>query len=69
MHNGEKMKFCCINCKNDQFQLIADSLRDSPSYKVVRCASCNLVQLDHLPNVEEDQKFYDNDQQVKKRSS
>lgn len=65
MHNGEKMKFCCINCKNDKFQLIADSLRDSPNYKVVRCTSCSLVQLDHLPNVEEDQKFYDNDQQVK----
>ncbi|MGE4589822.1 MAG: class I SAM-dependent methyltransferase [Acidaminococcaceae bacterium] len=59
------ISFKCINCGSDKYIAMAKKCRDSEEFKVLKCKECNLVQLDHMPEISEDQNFYDADQQVK----
>lgn len=59
------MNFRCINCGSIKYVDIALKCRDSEAFKILKCKECNLVQLDHMPEIFEDQNFYDTDQQVK----
>ncbi|WKY48562.1 class I SAM-dependent methyltransferase [Eubacteriaceae bacterium ES3] len=59
------MGFKCIYCNGVEFEPIAQELRDSKSYKVVKCCNCGIVQLDKIPDVSEDQEYYDKDKQMK----
>lgn len=57
----------CAICKNEQFELIANKLRDSNEHKVVKCTNCQLTQLSPLPSIEDDKKFYDENRQSRNR--
>ncbi|MEO1814742.1 MAG: class I SAM-dependent methyltransferase [Acetobacterium sp.] len=59
------MNFKCVNCGSNGYFEVAKKCRDSEEFKILRCKKCNLVQLDHMPEILDDQNFYDADQQVK----
>lgn len=51
----------CIICRGTKFRRIANRLRDSEDYKVVKCEQCGHVQISPLPSPEDDKAFYDAD--------
>lgn len=55
----------CILCRETKFKEISSRVRDSDSYKVLKCQNCGLLQLDPLPSIDEDKEFYDQNRQSK----
>lgn len=56
----------CILCKKTpNFVEIAKRVRDSEKHCVIRCSSCDHVQIWPIPNNQENKKFYDENRQPK----
>lgn len=59
------LKNSCIICKNKNFEIISNSLRDSKKYKVIQCCKCSHIQISPIPKDDEEIKFYNENLQQK----
>lgn len=59
------MEWRCILCEEQIKKTIKNGLRDSKKYNIVQCLNCEHVQLSPVPSAEDDEKFYDEDLQLK----
>lgn len=57
------MNYTCIICNDIEKKIIKKGVRDNNSINVVKCLKCGHVQLDLIPDLEEDKYFYDKDMQ------
>lgn len=59
------MSLNCIICNSENMVKIQDRLRDSNIHKVFTCNNCGQVQINPIPTIDEDKKYYSNDSQAK----
>lgn len=59
----------CILCGKDEFEVISNKVRDSVNYKIIKCKTCGHVQIDPIPDIDEDTDFYNTDSQSKELHS
>ncbi|WP_163537041.1 class I SAM-dependent methyltransferase [Gracilibacillus sp. YIM 98692] len=59
------MDFKCVICGSSTCKVIHKTVRDSNDHDVVVCNNCNHFQLAPLPNVEDDENFYNKNSQAK----
>jgi SAM-dependent methyltransferase len=57
--------FSCILCGCSMYETIQKGVRDSSDIDVIKCNSCNHIQLYPLPTIEEEKEYYNKDMQMK----
>jgi len=55
----------CNLCNHKKFVTVSKKVRDSKKSKIIQCTKCNNIQLEPIPTIEEDKKFYNKNLQMK----
>ena len=55
----------CILCENSKFSKLSKKVRDSDQFHIIQCLSCKNIQINPIPTINSNKKFYDQNRQIK----
>lgn len=55
----------CILCENSKFSKLTKKVRDSDQFNIIQCRNCKNIQINPIPTINDNKKFYDQNRQIK----
>ena len=55
----------CILCENSKFSKLIKKVRDSEEFNIIQCKNCKNIQINPIPTINDNKKFYDQNLQIR----